>query len=89
MLSQTNAQLIFLATCFGANIYNFTENTDKNTIGWRGVSVAIMVGYVIALLVNAKFQYLDYVQANLNLLIDRYYQISEHSEQIIPWFGLK
>ena len=36
LLSQTNAQLIFLATCFRANIYNFTENIDKNIIGWRG-----------------------------------------------------
>ena len=59
------------------------------------------MGYVIALLVNAQFQYLDDAQANLNLLIDRYYQISEHPEQIIPllwtkiqkintygWFGI-
>ncbi|MBA7583777.1 hypothetical protein ES708_25727 [subsurface metagenome] len=60
-----------------------------------------MVGYLVALLVNAQFQYLDDAQANLNLLIDRYYQISEHPEQIIPlvwtkiqkintygWFGI-
>jgi hypothetical protein len=53
LLSQINAQLIFLATCFGANIYNFTENTDKNIIGWSGVSDAIMVGYEIALLVKS------------------------------------
>ena len=33
LLSQTNAQLIFLTTCFGENIYNFTENIDKNIIG--------------------------------------------------------
>ena len=84
LLSQINAKFIFLATCFGANIYNFTENTDKNIIGWSGVSDAIMMGYVIALLVNAQFQYLDDAHANLNLLIDRYYQISEHPEQIIP-----
>jgi len=100
LLSQTNAQYIFLATCFGANIYNFTENTDKNIIGWSGVSDAIMMSYVIALLVNAQFQYLDDAQANFNLLTDRYYQISEHPEQIIPlaytkieirntyWFGI-
>ncbi|MBA7478049.1 hypothetical protein ES707_13464 [subsurface metagenome] len=101
LLSQTNAHLIFLATCFGANIYNFTENTDKNIIGWSRVSDAIMVGYLVALLVNAQFQYLDDARANLNLLIDRYYQISEHPEQIIPlvwtkiqkintcgWFGI-
>ena len=84
LLSQTNAKFIFLATCFGANIYNFTENTDKYIIGWSGVSDAIMMGYMIALLVNAQFQYLDNAQANFNLLIDRYYQISEHPEQIIP-----
>ena len=84
LLSQINAKFIFLATCFGANIYNFTENTDKYIIGWSGVLDAIMMGYVIALLVNAQFQYLDDAQANFNLLIDRYYQISEHPEQIIP-----
>ncbi len=89
LLSQTNAKFIFLATCFGANIYNFTKNTDKNIIGWSGVSDAIMMGYMIALLVNAKFQYLDNAQANLNLLIDRYYQISEHPEQIIPLLWTK
>jgi len=89
LLSQTNAQLIFLATCFGANIYNFTENIDKYIIGWSGVLDAIMVGYVIALLVNAQFQYLDDAQANFNLLIDRYYQISEHPEQIIPLLWTK
>jgi len=99
LLSQTNAKFIFLATCFGANIYNFTENTDKYIIGLSGVSDAIMMGYLIALIVNAQFQYLDYAQTNFNLLIDRYYQISEHPEQIIPlvftkvekintyWFG--
>ena len=66
-----------------------------------GVSDAIMMGYLIALLVNAQFQYSDDSQANLNLLIDRYSQISEHPEQIIPlvftkverrntygWFGI-
>ena len=84
LLSQINAKFIFLATCFGANIYNFTENTDKYIIGLSGVSDAIMVGYLVALLVNAQFQYLDDARANLNLLIDRYYQISEHPEQIIP-----
>ena len=84
LLSQINAKFIFLATCFGANIYNFTENTDKYIIGLSGVSDAIMMGYLIALLVNAQFQYLDDARANLNLLIDRYYQISEHPEQIIP-----
>ena len=100
LLSQTNAHLIFLATCFGANIYNFTENTDKNIIGWSRVLDAIMVGYLAALLVNAQFQYLDDTQANFDLLMDRYYQISEHPEQIIPlvftkiqkintyWFGI-
>ncbi len=101
LLSQTNAKLILLATCFGANIYNYTENTDKKIIGWSGVSDAIMIGYVIALIVNTKFQYLDNAQANFNLLIDRYYQISDHPEQIIPlvyskielrntygWFGI-
>ncbi len=31
------------------------ENTDKNTIGWMGVSDAIMVGYVIALLVKSIY----------------------------------
>jgi len=46
-------QIIFLATCFGANIYNFTENIDKSIIGWSGVFDAIMVGYVIALLVKS------------------------------------
>lgn len=89
LLSQTNAKFIFLATCFGANIYNFTENTDKIIFGWRGVSDAIMMGDVIALLVNAQFQYLDDAQANLNLLIDRYCQISEHPEQIIPLLSTK
>ena len=48
LLSQTNAQFIFLATCFGANIYNFTENTDKYIIGWSGVLDAIMMGYLAA-----------------------------------------
>ena len=43
-----------------------------------------MMGYIIALLINAQFQYLDDARANLNLLIDRYYQIYEHPEQIIP-----
>jgi len=60
-----------------------------------------MVGYLVALLVNAQFQYSDDAQANYNLLMDRYYQISEHPEQIIPllwtkiekrntygWFGI-
>jgi len=89
LISQTNAKFIFLATCFGANIYNFTKNTDKYIIGWSGVSDAIMMGYMIALLVNAKFQYLDDAQANFNLLIDRYYQISDHPEQIIPLFFTK
>ncbi len=101
ILSQTNAKLIFLATCYGANIYDFTENTDKKIIGWSGVTDAILMGYVIALVVNGIFQYLDNAQANLNLLKDRIDQISEHPEQIIPlayskierrtiygWFGI-
>ena len=29
------------------------ENTDKNTIWWKDVSDAIMVGYVIVLLVKS------------------------------------
>ncbi|KKM78611.1 hypothetical protein LCGC14_1358250 [marine sediment metagenome] len=84
ILSQTNAKLIFLAICYGANIYDFTGNTDKKIIAWSGVSDAILMGYAIALVVNGNFQHLDDAQANLNLLKDRLDQISEHPEQIIP-----
>ena len=84
ILSQTNAKLIFLAICYGANIYDFTGNTDKKIIAWSGVSDAILMGYAIALFVNGNFQHLDDAQANLNLLKDRLDQISEHPEQIIP-----
>ncbi len=82
--SNLNLNLIFLAICYGANIYDFTENTDKKIIARSGVSDAILMGYTIALFVNGNFQYLDDAQANLNLLDDRLDQISEHPEQIIP-----
>ncbi|MFX1444960.1 MAG: hypothetical protein ACFFHV_16230 [Promethearchaeota archaeon] len=87
LISQTTAKYIFLAACYGANIYNFTENTNKKIVGFGGVVDAILMGYTFALLVNALFNHLDDARNNAQSLILRMALILAQPELIVPLFS--
>ncbi len=82
LISQTKADLIVLAACYGANIYDFIETDDKQVIGFDGIIDALIIGYFCALEVNTYFNHNDEADSNFKSCISRLILILNQPEQI-------
>ena len=89
IILQSKAKYVFLATCYGANIYTFIEITTKMVLGFNGMVDAFTMGYYFALHVNILFDHFDNAQFNAELLSSRASLIREHPEKIVPLYCTK
>ncbi len=89
LISQSKADYIFLAACFGAKIYDFVKPDTIKVYGFDGFVDAIIMGYYSALLVNTLFNHNDDADNNFNSLISRALLILEQPGQILPLYCTK
>ncbi len=90
-INQTKAKNIYLATCFGANIHNFTKGTTNTIIALKGLSDAIIMSYVIACHINIKYLHPDEALSNIDSLEQRVKVIYDHPEEFLAlaWWKIE
>ncbi len=89
--NQTKAKNIYLATCFGANIYNFTRGSTQTIIASKGLSDAVIMSYIIACHINIKYLHPDEALNNIDSLEQRVKVIYDHPEEFLAlaWWKIE
>jgi hypothetical protein len=84
LIYSSKANKIYLACCYGANIYKHIKNSEKVIYGWRGITDAILLAQTIGYFINYEFEHIDDAKKNLDNLESRINLLSQHPELTVP-----